>query len=152
MPDDAIDRYDPHHLWHVHQQLNAANRHDRIVLREGVDLAIDPPLRQGWMPFCLDPGNARWVSPISLLEIALKNRLGKLPLPDSFGVMFPASLSASDIHLLPLEPAHIEPLTFLPFHHKDPFDRLIAAITLVEGLTLVSADAAFDAYGLSRLW
>jgi FkbM family methyltransferase len=59
MPDAAIDRYDPHHLWHVHQQLNAANRHDRIVLREGVDLAIDPPLRQGWMPFCLDPGNAR---------------------------------------------------------------------------------------------
>jgi PIN domain nuclease of toxin-antitoxin system len=40
----------------------------------------------------------------------------------------------------------------LPIHHKDPFDRLIVATSLVEGLTLVSADAAVDAYGVSRLW
>jgi PIN domain nuclease of toxin-antitoxin system len=50
------------------------------------------------------------------------------------------------------EAEHIEPLTTLPLHHKDPFDRLIAATALVEGLTLVSADAVFDAYGLTRLW
>jgi PIN domain nuclease of toxin-antitoxin system len=100
----------------------------------------------------LDPDNTRWVSPISLLEIALKNRLGKLPLPEPFGVMFPASLDAADMHLLPLEPNHIEPLTVLPLHHKDPFDRLLAATALVEGLTLVSADSHFDTYGLIRLW
>jgi PIN domain nuclease of toxin-antitoxin system len=47
---------------------------------------------------------------------------------------------------------HMEPLTTLPFHHKDPFDRLIAATALVEVLRLVSVDAAFDAYGLTRLW
>jgi PIN domain nuclease of toxin-antitoxin system len=46
----------------------------------------------------------------------------------------------------------VEPLTTLPLHHRDPFDRLIAATALVEGLTVVSADAAFDAYGLPRLW
>ena len=40
----------------------------------------------------------------------------------------------------------------LPSHHKDPFDRLIAATALVEGLPLVSADPAFDAYGVTRLW
>ena len=40
----------------------------------------------------------------------------------------------------------------MPLHHKDPFDRLIAATALVEGLTLVSADLAFDAYGVTRLW
>lgn len=66
--------------------------------------------------------------------------------------MFPAGPTAADIHLLPLEPAHIEPLTTLPLHHKDPFDRLLAATALVEGMTLVSADAAFDQYGLTRLW
>ena len=87
-----------------------------------------------------------------MLEIALKNRLGKLPLPAPFGKLFPASLTAEDIHLLPLEPQHIEPLTTLPFHHTDPFDRLIAATALVEGLRLVSVDAAFDAYVLARLW
>lgn len=66
--------------------------------------------------------------------------------------MFPASLTASDIHLLPVEPEHIEPLTRLPMHHRDPFDRLLAATAMVEGLTLVSADSAFDAYGLPRHW
>jgi PIN domain nuclease of toxin-antitoxin system len=53
---------------------------------------------------------------------------------------------------LPLEPPHIEPLTTLPLHHRDPFDRLLAATALVEGLVLVSPDPAFDAYGLTRLW
>lgn len=98
------------------------------------------------------PANQRWLSPISLVEIALKNRLGKLPLPSPFGTLYPASLLADDIHLLPLESQHIEPLTTMPLHHKDPFDRLIAAAAFVEGLTLVSADVQFDAYGLTRLW
>lgn len=98
------------------------------------------------------PANERWLSPISLVEIALKNRLGKLPLSAPFGTLYPASLLADDIHLLPLESQHIEPLTTLPLHHKDPFDRLIAATALIEKLTLVSADPRFDAYGLTRLW
>ena len=99
-----------------------------------------------------DPANERWLSPISLMEIAIKNRLGKLPLAAPFGSLYPSELLADDIHLLPLEARHIEPLTTLPFHHKAPFDRVIAATTLVEGLQLVSADPLFDAYGLSRLW
>ncbi|MHB1556268.1 MAG: type II toxin-antitoxin system VapC family toxin [Isosphaeraceae bacterium] len=115
-------------------------------------LANAPNLSARARAAILDPANVRWASPISLLEIALKNRIGKLPLPDPFGVMFPASLTASDIHLLPLEPQHIEPLTRLPMHHKDPFDRLLAATVMVEGLALVSADPAFDAYGLTRIW
>lgn len=99
-----------------------------------------------------DVGNERWLSPISLLEIALKHRLGKLPLPAPFGTMFPAYLLADDIHLLPLEVSHLEHLTTLPLHHRDPFDHVIAATAMVEGLTLVSVDPAFDLYGLSRLW
>ena len=99
-----------------------------------------------------DPTNERWLSPISLLEIALKYRLGKLPLPEPFGSMLPADLAAEDIHLLPLEPQHIEPLTTLPLYHKDPFDRLLASTALVEKLVLVSVDSAFDAYEISRLW
>jgi len=115
-------------------------------------LANDPKLSAAARLAILDPGNTRWVSPISLLEIAIKNRLGKLPLPDPFGVMFPASLLAADMHLLPIESAHIEPLTTLPLHHNDPFDRLIATTVMVEGLRLVSVDPVFDAYGLTRLW
>ena len=115
-------------------------------------LANDARLSQTAKTAIEDPANERWLSPISLLEIAIKVRIGKLPLPAPFAVMFPADLLTADIHLLPLEADHIEPLTTLPLHHKDPFDRLIAATALVEGLTLVSADPAFDAYGVSRLW
>jgi PIN domain nuclease of toxin-antitoxin system len=115
-------------------------------------LADDPRLSATAKTAIEDIANERWLSPVSLLEIAHKNRLGKLPLPEPFGTMFPADLAAEDIHLFPLEPQHIEPLTTLPLHHKDPFDRLIAATALVEGLRLVSVDPAFDAYGLKRLW
>jgi PIN domain nuclease of toxin-antitoxin system len=115
-------------------------------------LADDPKLSATAKASIEDPANERWLSPISLLEIALKNRLGKLPLPAPFGALFPSALMADDIHLLPIESWHIEPLTTLPFHHNDPFDRLIVATSLVEKLTLVSADAILDAYGVTRLW
>ena len=99
-----------------------------------------------------DPANERYLSPISLLEIALKVRIGKLTLPAPFATIFPAQLTANDIHLLPLAPAHIEPLTRLPLHHRDPFDRVVASAALVETLTVVSKDPAFDLYGVSRIW
>jgi PIN domain nuclease of toxin-antitoxin system len=115
-------------------------------------LTNDPQLSAPAKAAVQDPGNVRWLSPISLLEVALKVRLGKLPLARPFGTLFPGELLANDIHLLSLEVQHIEPLTTLPLHHKDPFDRLIVATALVEGFSLVSADAAFDAYGITRLW
>jgi PIN domain nuclease of toxin-antitoxin system len=115
-------------------------------------LANDARLSQDAKKAVEDTTNERWLSPISLLEIAIKVRIGKLSLPAPFGVMFPADLLAADIHLMPLEVEHIEPLTTLPLHHRDPFDRLIVATALVEGLTLVSSDGAIDNYGVSRIW
>ena len=115
-------------------------------------LTNDSKLNSNTRTVLENPRNERWLSPIGLMEIALKVRIRKLPLPASFSVMFPALLNLNNILLLPLETQHIEPLTTLPLHRKDPFDRLIAATALVEALTLVSADAAFDAYGVSRLW
>lgn len=112
----------------------------------------DPRLSAAAESAILDPANERWLSPISLLEIAIKVRIGKLTLHAPFAVLFPSQLTLNHIGLLPLEALHIEPLTKLPMHHKDPFDRLIAATTLVEQLTLISSDPAFDAYGLARLW
>jgi PIN domain nuclease of toxin-antitoxin system len=115
-------------------------------------LSNDPQLSATAKAAIEDPANARWVSPISLLEIALKVRIGKLPLQRPFGTLFPAELVANDIHLLPIEARHIESLTTMPFHHSDPFDRLIVATSLVEKMRLVSPDAILDAYGPTRLW
>ena len=115
-------------------------------------LADDAKLSTPAKAALVEPANERWLSPISLLEIALKARLAKLVLSAPFGALFPSQLAANRIDLLPLAPQHIEPLTTMLFHHKDPFVRLIAATSLVEKLTLVSADAVLDAYGATRLW
>jgi PIN domain nuclease of toxin-antitoxin system len=80
-------------------------------------LANDTRLSQTAKMSIEDTANERWLSPISLLEIAIKVRIGKLSLPAPFAVMFPADLLNADIHLLPLEVDHIETLTTLPLYH-----------------------------------
>jgi PIN domain nuclease of toxin-antitoxin system len=115
-------------------------------------LTNDPKLSTQAKTAIEGPGNQRWLSPISLMEIALKVRIRKLPLPASFAVMFPALLNLNRIELFPIDSHHIEPLTTLPFHHKDPFDRLIIAQTMDENVSLVSVDSNLDAYGVTRLW
>jgi len=115
-------------------------------------LADDPKLSANAKSAIEEPGNQRWLSPISLLEIALKVRLDKLTLHARFADLFPRQLYVNDIHLLPITEAHVEPLTTLALHHRDPFDRLLASTAIVEAMTLVSADAVFEDYGLTRLW
>lgn len=115
-------------------------------------LADDRRLSPAAKAVLTDTRSERLLLPISLLEIALKVRLEKLNLSAPFGVLFPAQLSLNRIALLRMEARHIEPLTSLPLHHRDPFDRLIAATALVENLTLLSVDSMFDKYGLTRLW
>jgi PIN domain nuclease of toxin-antitoxin system len=99
-----------------------------------------------------DPANQRWLSPISLLEIAVKLSIGKLSLTVPFGAMFPAQLHSNRIQLLPIEAQHAAAVAVMPLHHRDPFDRLLVAQALTEGMDLLSADAAFDAYGVRRIW
>ena len=92
------------------------------------------------------------ISPASLWKIAIKFSIGKLSLPDSFGNFIPTQLRHNDIEILPLALVHLEKVSLLPFHHRDPFDRLIVAQSLSENLPVASSDAAFDAYGVERVW
>lgn len=88
------------------------------------------------------------VSVASLWEIAIKVSIGKLTLPDSVQNLFPEQLSLNQIDLLPIEVSHLQVVSTLPFHHKDPFDRLIIAQALVEKVGLVSVDKVFESYGV----
>lgn len=92
----------------------------------------------------------RFVSVISLAEIAIKASLGKLPLPPPFATDFGGALRglleriAAD--QLPVDLLAIEHLRGLPFHHRDPFDRMIIAQAFAQGLTVATSDRAFAAY------
>ena len=99
-----------------------------------------------------DEGNNLYLSVASLWEIAIKVSIDKLTLSEPFETLIPEQLAENGIELLDISVEHTALIASMPFHHRDPFDRLIAAQTKVEQMTLVSADDAFDAYGVTRLW
>ena len=92
------------------------------------------------------------VSIVSLWEIAIKNSGGKLPLPMPFVALFPAQLDLNSITLLPITIAQLDEVTRLPFHHRDPFDRLLIAQARAESIPIVSVDAAFSPYDVQIKW
>ena len=99
-----------------------------------------------------DMRNERLLSIASLWEISIKMSLGKLLAGREFNGLFPQQLTNNAIDLLPIEVAHLARVAILPQHHRDPFDRLLIAQALAEKLPILSADPAFDAYGVHRIW
>ena len=99
-----------------------------------------------------DSANNLFVSPATLWEIGIKDALGKLTLPEPFEQLFPARLDADGIMLLSVLFPHLHRHRRLPFHHHDPFDRIIIAQALVEDFTIITRDSEFPAYGVKVLW
>lgn len=95
-----------------------------------------------------DPDRRIVVSAVSLWEIAIKRSLGKLIAPVNLG----ARLVANGAQLLEIAPKHAEAVGELPWHHRDPFDRLLVAQALIEGMTIVSCDAELARYGVTVVW
>jgi PIN domain nuclease of toxin-antitoxin system len=92
------------------------------------------------------------VSSVTSWEIAVKVGLGKLRLPYSVGEEFAETLRENGFELLPLSNAGLERTSRLPDHHRDPFDRLLAAEALEHSATLISPNPVFDDYGVKRRW
>jgi len=88
------------------------------------------------------------VSDISLLEIAIKSSLGRIDVPDDL----PDVIDQSEVTRLEIARTHIWKVRDLKFHHRDPFDRLLVAQALVEGLTVVSRDRELALYGVATRW
>ena len=112
----------------------------------------DPQLSAVAHGLIVDPANTKLVSPASYWELAIKISLAKYTLQESFEDFIQHALLDNGFVVLAIEPRHTAALIPLPYHHKDPFDRLIIAQALAEGISIVSADAQFDAYGIKRLW
>ena len=99
-----------------------------------------------------DSDNEVLVSIVSFWEMAIKVSLGKLDLPVPFNDLIPAQIIANDMIMLPIVIPHLHRVVRLPFHHRDPFDRLLIAQCIVEGLPIISRDGEFEAYPIQQLW
>ena len=96
-----------------------------------------------------DSRNECFLSHASIWEMAIKASLGKLRLPSSVERFVVEHCAANDFQLLSIALAHIALVESLPFHHRDPFDRVLVAQARHEGMALVSRDASLKAYGVS---
>lgn len=99
-----------------------------------------------------NPHNQVFVSAANALEIAIKHRLGKLPSARHFAADFDGEIANRGFVCLSMTSNHARVAGGLPGDHGDPFDRILAAQALLEGLTIVSRDAALDGFGVTRLW
>jgi len=98
------------------------------------------------------PENLKLVSIATLWEMAIMVSLGRLRTQEALEPFILRQMELNGFQLLHIQPFHACRVAELPFHHRDPFDRLLAAQCLCDDLTLISGDAAFDDYGVGRIW
>ena len=98
-----------------------------------------------------DEANELLLSVASVWEMQIKIQLGKLKLSVPLKELVKTQQETNDIAISPVALTHVLALDALPFHHKDPFDRLLIAQSIEEDLTLVSADSQFSAYAVKLL-
>lgn len=99
-----------------------------------------------------DESNSLFLSYASIWELTIKVSIGKMKLTETISELVQFQQARIDLHLIPFHLKHFDLIETLPFHHKDPFDRLLIAQAQVEGLTIVGVDAVFDQYGVKRIW
>jgi len=98
-----------------------------------------------------DPQNLIFVNIVSFWEIVIKLSLGKLKLSKALEVII-AETKRIGIDISKIEENYILQIQNLPFHHRDPFDRMLRAQCLSENIPIISIDEKFDLYSVSRIW
>ena len=108
-------------------------------------------LSQSAQKILLDKNYRRFVSISSMWEIAIKNRIGKLPLPNGVDGVF-STIEKRGYGILDIDQQHIEVYGVLPLLHRDPFDGIIIATALLEKMTIVTADENIQKYDVPWVW
>ena len=99
-----------------------------------------------------DENNRLFLSDVSIWEMQIKVQLGKMKLKLPLQDLIDSQQRDNEVEILSITTEHILALDNLPFHHKDPFDRLLIAQSLVEDFTIVTVDSEFPAYPAKLLW
>lgn len=92
------------------------------------------------------------ISTGSIWEIAIKASIQKLQLSMPFGEWITTAINDLGAELISITVEHADRQLSLPFHHRDPFDRLLVAQSIVLGVDIISNDVIFDRYGIQRYW
>jgi len=100
----------------------------------------------------LDPENILFFSVASLWELCIKKSLGKISLKTGWLQIIQKEVRSNAVQWLPIEIQHCAEVADLPFHHRDPFDRLLIAQAMVEDMQLLSRDNRLSAYNIKRIW
>jgi PIN domain nuclease of toxin-antitoxin system len=99
-----------------------------------------------------DEENQRFLSIASLWEMAIKVSVNKLTLQTAFTSLVMQQVYGNAIEVLEIRPEHLDVLAKMPFHHKDPFDRLIIAQGIAESIAVISKDREFGKYPVTLFW
>jgi len=100
----------------------------------------------------LDDKNEIWLSKASVWEMAIKISLKKLQIKNNIENFINDHVVGNGIKILDITLEQIYKLETLPFHHRDPFDRLIISQSMTEGIPVISSDHNFDKYNVNRIW
>ena len=99
-----------------------------------------------------EESHRKFVSPVSTWEVAIKVSLNKLTVAVPFEDLFPGEVVANGFEVLEPTWDDYRELLGLPWHHRDPFDRLLIVQAMVNDFTIVTGDGMFTSYGVSTLW
>jgi PIN domain nuclease of toxin-antitoxin system len=108
----------------------------------------DPRLSDRFKDLIENENNVSYLSIASLWEMSIKYNLGKLTLAPSYEEFVEKEIITSRINLLNLELEHIKINATLPFHHRDPFDRIIIAQSKAENIPVITVDSVFNEYSI----
>jgi len=109
-------------------------------------LTDNPKLDKSKSALIENAENKKFISIASLWEIGIKKSIGKLAVNQAISELLP-----DEINILNINTSHIDKVTELPFHHRDPFDRIIIAQAIVENLTILTVDDNFKYYDVKIL-
>ncbi|MHC5933985.1 type II toxin-antitoxin system VapC family toxin [Nostoc sp.] len=112
----------------------------------------DPKLSANARNVIADSGNILFLSVVSAWEIIIKNKLGKLTLPEPVEQYIPSRLAINRFESLPIQMSHVLQVASLPSIHRDPFDRILIAQSQVENLPIVTIDQLITQYLVQTIW
>ncbi len=102
--------------------------------------------------FCEDENNELYISIASFWELSIKMSIGKIELEEKALYRLKHWCDENAVKILPISLPHCDQVQTLPFHHRDPFDRLIIAQAICEKLSVVTIDEHFPEYDISVIW